>query len=95
MPKPPTADMIALGLTVPERLLLFCLATGTDWQAASITHATAHQMMVRPDRPWGRRDQLPADRSRPRGAGGVAQGMTDVRFERKRTSNAQYELFRV
>jgi hypothetical protein len=39
--------MIAVGLTVPERLLLFCLATGTDWQAASITHATAHQMMVR------------------------------------------------
>jgi hypothetical protein len=23
------------------------LATGTDWQAASVTHATAHQMTVR------------------------------------------------
>jgi hypothetical protein len=32
---------------VPERLLLFCLASDTDWQAASITHATAQQMMVR------------------------------------------------
>jgi hypothetical protein len=43
----PTPHSIAPGLTVPERLLLFCLATGTDWQAASITHATAQQMMVR------------------------------------------------
>jgi hypothetical protein len=32
---------------VPERLLLFCLASDTDWQAASITHATAQHMMVR------------------------------------------------
>jgi hypothetical protein len=31
----------------PERLLLFCLASDTDWQAASITHATAQHMMVR------------------------------------------------
>jgi hypothetical protein len=28
--KPPTADSIATELTVPERLLLFCLATNTD-----------------------------------------------------------------
>jgi hypothetical protein len=34
-------------LTVPERILLFCLASDTDWQAASITHATAQHMMVR------------------------------------------------
>jgi hypothetical protein len=45
--KTPTADSSAAALTVPERLLLFCLASGTDWQAASITHATAQQMMVR------------------------------------------------
>jgi hypothetical protein len=38
---------IAAGLTIPERLLLFCLASDTDWQAASITHATAQHMMVR------------------------------------------------
>jgi NADPH:quinone reductase-like Zn-dependent oxidoreductase len=38
---------IAAELTVPERLLLFCPASDTDWQAASITHATAQHMMVR------------------------------------------------
>jgi hypothetical protein len=43
----PTAASIAAELTVPERLLLFCLATDTDWQAASITHATAQHMMIR------------------------------------------------
>jgi hypothetical protein len=32
---------------VPERLLLFCLASNTDWQAANITHATAHHIRVR------------------------------------------------
>jgi hypothetical protein len=42
-----TAETIAAELTVPERLLLFCLASDTDWQAASITHATAEHMMVR------------------------------------------------
>jgi hypothetical protein len=42
-----TAKSIAAKLTVPERLLLFCLASDTDWQAASITHATAQHMMVR------------------------------------------------
>jgi hypothetical protein len=47
MPAKPTAESIAAELTVPERILLFCLASDTDWQAASITHATAQQMMVR------------------------------------------------
>jgi hypothetical protein len=46
VPKPPPAS-IAGALTVPERLLLFCLASDTDWQAASITQATARHMMVR------------------------------------------------
>jgi hypothetical protein len=46
VPKPPPAS-IAGALTVPEQLLLFCLAPNTDWQAASITHATAQHMMVR------------------------------------------------
>jgi hypothetical protein len=31
---------------VPERILLFCLASDTDWQAAGITHAMAQQMIV-------------------------------------------------
>jgi hypothetical protein len=47
MPKPPTADMIAEGLTVPERVLLFRIASATDWQKAGVTHATAQQMMIR------------------------------------------------
>jgi hypothetical protein len=42
-----TSRSVASALTVPERILLFCLASETDWQAASITHATAQQMMVR------------------------------------------------
>ena len=36
--------------TAPRRcaiLLVFCLATDTDWQAAGITHAIAQHMMVR------------------------------------------------
>ena len=35
MPKPPTADTIATGLTALERTLLFCLASDTDRKAAS------------------------------------------------------------
>jgi hypothetical protein len=37
----------AARLTPEERLLLFCLASGSDWQAASITHATAEDMLMR------------------------------------------------
>jgi hypothetical protein len=47
MTKPPTADLIADGLTVPERMLLFCLASETDWQRAGVKQATAQQMMIR------------------------------------------------
>jgi len=47
MAKTPAADSIAAELTVPERLLLFCLASDTDWQKASVTHATAQHIMVR------------------------------------------------
>jgi hypothetical protein len=43
----PSAKSTATALTVPERILLFCLASDTDWQAAGITHATAQHMMVR------------------------------------------------
>jgi hypothetical protein len=42
-----TVELIAAELTVPERLLLFCLAADTDWQKAGIIHATAQHMMVR------------------------------------------------
>ena len=47
MAKTPVADSIAAELTVPEELLLFRLATDTDWQKAGVTHATAQHMMVR------------------------------------------------
>jgi hypothetical protein len=47
MAKTPTPDSIAAELTVPERILLFCLASDTDWQKAGVTHATAQHMMVR------------------------------------------------
>jgi hypothetical protein len=45
MAKSPTALSIAADLAIPERLLLFCLATSTDRQAA-ITHAAAEHMLV-------------------------------------------------
>jgi hypothetical protein len=32
---------------VPEHILLFCLASDTDWQAANTMRATAQQMTVR------------------------------------------------
>jgi hypothetical protein len=47
MAKTPTPDSIATELAVPERILLFCLASDTDWQAASVTHSTAQHMLVR------------------------------------------------
>jgi hypothetical protein len=47
MPARVSFQQIAAALTVPERVLLFCLASGTDWQKAGVTHATAQQMMIR------------------------------------------------
>jgi hypothetical protein len=66
----PTVDSIAAALTIPGRLLLSCLASDTDWQAASIAHATAQHMMVRGliERHAGH--ALRADRAGARRAGG-------------------------
>jgi hypothetical protein len=47
MPARVTFEKVAAGLTVPECVLLFCLASDTDWQKAGVTHATAQQMMIR------------------------------------------------
>jgi hypothetical protein len=47
MPARMSIESIADGLTIPERLILFCLASDTDWQKAGITHATAQHMMIR------------------------------------------------
>jgi hypothetical protein len=41
----PTLNSIAAALAVPERILLFCLASDTDWQKAGVTHATAQVML--------------------------------------------------
>jgi hypothetical protein len=45
-PAKPTADVPA-ALTIPERILLFCVASGTDWEHAGITGATVTAMVVR------------------------------------------------
>jgi hypothetical protein len=47
MAKPPTAAAIAAELTVPERVLLFCVASGTDWVKDGVTHATAQHLLIR------------------------------------------------
>jgi hypothetical protein len=47
MPARVSFKTIAEGLSVSERVLLFCLATDTDWQKAGVTHATAQQMMIK------------------------------------------------
>jgi hypothetical protein len=41
------ASTIAAQLDVPERVLLFCLASGTEWAQAGVTGATTTMMLVR------------------------------------------------
>jgi hypothetical protein len=45
MAKSPTPDTTALG--VRERMLLFCVGSGTDWQRAGITGETVTALVVR------------------------------------------------
>jgi hypothetical protein len=49
MSKPPAkaATHAAPALTIPERILLFCIASGTDWERAGITGSTVTNMIVR------------------------------------------------
>jgi hypothetical protein len=47
MAKTPTPDTIAAELSVPERVMLFCLASGTDWLKASVSPVTVRHMLVR------------------------------------------------
>ncbi len=42
-----TKQESAPALTIPERILLFCVASGTDWERAGITGATVTTMVVR------------------------------------------------
>jgi hypothetical protein len=43
----PTTEAIAASLMVSERVLLFCIASDTDWPNAGITGATARTMQVK------------------------------------------------
>ena len=47
MAKTATPESIAADLPIQARLLLFCLATGTDWVRAGIPPSTAQVMLVR------------------------------------------------
>jgi hypothetical protein len=38
---------IAAELSVPERVLLFCIASGNEWARAGVTGATATAMVVK------------------------------------------------
>jgi hypothetical protein len=40
-------EVIAADLPVSERVMLFCLASGTDWVRAGVRHATAQQVLAR------------------------------------------------
>ena len=41
------ASTIAAELSVSERVLLFCVASGTEWMRAGLTGATATAMIVK------------------------------------------------
>jgi hypothetical protein len=47
MPGRSSAAFIATWLGVQERVLLFCLTSGTDWTKVPITQATAQHLLVR------------------------------------------------
>lgn len=38
--------MIAEGLTVPERVLLFCVASDADWRRGDVKATTAQPMLI-------------------------------------------------
>ena len=42
-----TATDAPPALTIPERVLLFCVASGTDWEHLGITGTTVTAMVVR------------------------------------------------
>jgi hypothetical protein len=41
------SEVIAADLPVSERVMLFCLGSGTDWVRAGVRQATAEQVLVR------------------------------------------------
>ena len=96
MPTRVSVKTIAAGLTVPERILLFCLASDTDWQAASITNATAQQMMVRGmiERATGATSYKLTEQGRAV-LGALLKDDPKVRFRAKWTFNGRSELYRI
>ena len=46
-PKPDSPAAQAEALSIPARLLLFCVAARTDWERAGIPRATVTTMVVR------------------------------------------------
>jgi hypothetical protein len=44
MAKRATPEMIAEGLSVPERIMLFCVASATSWHKAGVTHPVAPRL---------------------------------------------------
>jgi hypothetical protein len=45
-PTKPTAD-VASALTIHERILLFCIASGTDWEHTGITGSLVTSMVIK------------------------------------------------
>jgi hypothetical protein len=45
--KPDSPEGLAIALSIPERILLFCVASATEWERAGITGATVTAMLVR------------------------------------------------
>ena len=44
---PRTPKTIAADLRVTDRIMLFCLASGTDWERGGVPHSTAQHLLVR------------------------------------------------
>jgi hypothetical protein len=45
--RPRTPKTIAADLRAPDRIMLFCIASGTDWERGGVTHATAEHLLLR------------------------------------------------
>jgi hypothetical protein len=46
-PEPDTSQLQAAALSIPERQLLFCIASKTDWKKVGITPATVAATVIR------------------------------------------------
>jgi hypothetical protein len=93
MPASVSFNSIAAGLTVPERVLLFCLASNTDWRHAGVTHADAYHraaMMIR-----GLIEREGHDISAALGPDRLAHGRRDSRRRCAPTRGAGHNLMRI